>query len=189
MSFNNRVAIVCRDRNEIDRLIVAFFAGDSTCRDMTERMPPVVAQIFRQTPCRCFCVQRYPKFLEDHTIVDNWSLPLWDVARQDDDAWHWLHDEARSIMKRYSEMSPLAYPAQLDDIARIAAHFSQAHMLLPDVLLLDGVLSDWHASDRSTVSRMLEDFVARHPLRPVLHLDLVPPPAALAFQTLELVAA
>ncbi len=189
MSSKNMIAIVGRDRKEIDRLIAGFFAGGDACNNNVARMRPSIAHIFRQKNSRCFCVQRYPKFLEDHTIAQNWGLPLWDLARQDIDEWRWLQDEARSIMSRYSELSTQAYPAELDDVTRIAAQFCQAHILLPDVLLLDAVFSDWHHSDRDKVFSMLRDYLARHPLRPVVHLDVVPPPDELHFQRVEMAEA
>lgn len=175
------LAIVARDRAGIDRLLEAVFAGRS--------LPGVPADALAGMPGpsgrRCFCVQRYPKFLEDHTIVDNWSLPLWEIARQDADEWCWLQEEAKTIMSRYTPLPAQAYPAQLDDVARVAASFAQAHLLLPDLLLLDALFSDWHRSDRDRIGCMLRDYHARHPLRPVLHIDVAPPPAILPFHVFE----
>lgn len=188
MSKRNLIAVVARERAEVERLIGAFLAGGEGRAAWAGRLAAPSAGVLGQPACRCFCVQRYPKFLADHTIVENWSLPLWEVARRDGDEWRWLLDEAGAIMSRYTELSAQCYPEQLDDVARVAAQFAQAHLLLPDVLLLDAVFSGWHRHDRAMVRRMLGDYVARHPLRPVLHFDLAPPPEELSFQIVEAVA-
>lgn len=181
------IAIVARDRAGIDRLLEAVFAGRSLPGALAGALEGMRLPPRRQG--RCFCVQRYPKFLEDHTIVDNWSLPLWEIARQDADEWFWLLEEAKTIMSRYTPLPAQSFPAQLDDVARVAANFAQAHILLPDLLLLDAVFSDWHRSDCERIGRMLCDYHLRYPLRPVLHIDVVPPPDLLPFHVLEAPAA
>lgn len=152
-------------------------------RDAIDR---TVAELSARADQRVFCVQREPRFLRDHSIEENWMLPFWPLARDDEDEWTWLLALGRDVFARYSAGSSAAYPGQLDPLALLAAQFGQAHIMMPDILVLDSVFSGWHRTDQAVVGRMVRDYAARHPLRTVVHVDVVePPPGILPFAARE----
>lgn len=172
------IAITARDRAAVERLI------DALQGDRRAGLPLELAALPGDS---VFCVQRYPAFLEDHSIVDNWALPLWTRDGLEPEEWEWLLAEASARFATYSDRPVEAFPGELDEIAKIAAQFVQAQLMMPEVLLLDGVLSAWHRSDAERIGVMLDDFVRRYPLRWVLHVDIAePPPGIASFRCMEL---
>ena len=151
-------SLICHDREDIDR---------------------AVGELSARAGQRVFCVQREARFLRDHSIEENWMLPYWQLARDDEEEWQWLLELGRGMFARYSGASPAAYPGELDALALLAAQFGQAHIVMPDILVLDSVFSGWHRSDQEQVGRMVRDYAGRHPLRSVVHVDVVEPPSGI----------
>lgn len=183
MSYPCHIALVLHDRDAIDRLVDALIAGRGPeWSALARRLPPAPGDGGR----RVHCVQRQARFLGDHTIEENWQLPLWERAADDLAEWEWLLAQGRALFARYSGAAVNAYPAQLDELSLLAAQFVQAHIMMPEILLLDAVLSGWHRTDLATVGRMIRDYADRHPLRALLYVDVAePPPGILPFRVLE----
>lgn len=171
MSYPRHISFTLRDRDEIDRKLEGLFAHAPAWNALAQRLPAGEGQE------RVFCVQRQPHFLSDHTIEENWMLPLWEMASDDLSEWTWLLELGRNIFSRYSDGSPAAYPAQLDELSLFAAQFAQAYIMMPDTLILDSVFSGWHRTDQEMVGLMVRDYASRHPFRAVLHVDVIEPPS------------
>lgn len=180
MSYPRHFSLTLHDRDEIDRKIEEFFARGPAWAALAGRLPA------GEGMTHVFCVQRQARFLSDHTIEENWMLPLWETARDDLDEWTWLLELGRGVFAGYSEGSPGSYPAQLDELSLLAAQFGQAHIMMPDILVLDSVFSGWHRTDQEKVGRMVRDYASRHPFRAVVHVDVIePPPGVLSFLDME----
>lgn len=173
-------SLTLRDRDEIDRQVEEFFTRGPTWAALARRLP-------HGAGCgSVFCVQRQASFLADHTIEENWMLPFWKLAADDPEEWRWLLALGRGVFAKYSDGSPAAYPVQLDELSLLAAQFGQAHIMMPDILVLDSVFSGWHRSDQEKVGCMVRDYAGRHPFRAVVHMDVsAPPPDVLLFFDME----
>jgi hypothetical protein len=180
MSPPRHFSLTLHDRDEIDRKVEEFFVCGPAWNALAQRLPSGAAG------GSVFCVQRQACFLADHTIEENWMLPLWETASDDLDEWTWLLELGRGVLARYSDGSPGAYPAQLDELSLLAAQFGQAHIMMPHILVLDSVFSGWHRTDQEKVGRMVRDYASRHPFRAVVHVDVIePPPGVLPFLNME----
>jgi hypothetical protein len=180
MSHPPHFFLTLHDRDEIDRKVEEFFARGPAWNALAQRLPSGAGD------GSVFCVQRQACFLADHSIEENWMLPLWELAGDDQDEWNWLLELGRGVFARYSDDSPAAYPAQLDELSLLAAQFGQAHIMMSDILVLDSVFSGWHRTDQAQVGRMVRDYAGRHPFRAVVHVDVTePPPGVLSFLDME----
>lgn len=180
MPYPRHFNLTRHDRDAIDRTVEELFVHGSAWNAVAARLPA------GERLGRVFCVQRQARFLGDHTIEENWMLPLWEMADADPEEWNWLLELGRNVFSRYSDGSSGAYPPQLDDVALLAAQFGQAHIMMPDLLVLDSVFSGWHRTDQEQIGRMVRDYASRHPFRAVVHVDVTEPPSGvLPFLDLE----
>lgn len=179
------ISLTFRDRDEIEQVIADTLSRGQSWRALLDLLPFGGAG---RDSWRAFCVQRQPQLLGDHTIEENWQLPLWTSVTDDIEEREWLLEQARATLANYSDFSASSYPTQLNEVSKVAAQFSLAHILMPDILLLDAVLSGWHHTDQEMVWRMIKDYANRYPFRSLVYVDVtVPPTGDFTFHMAELV--
>lgn len=185
MSFQH-ISLVLRDRNEVEQLIADTFSRGRSWQAVLSLLSVASVNPLARKSWRVFCVQRHPQLLHDHTIAENWKLPLWATVADDVGELQWSLKQAQSVFAAYSSFSTGCYPTQLDEVSRVAAQFSLAHIVMPDVVLLDAVLSGWHQTDQELVWRMIKDYADRYPFRPMVYVDVAAPPSGkLSFHLVE----
>lgn len=186
MTHTSYFSLVLPDRDAIEHLVDDFFVRGTTWRKLSRRFS-FVAPDGGAHGSKLYCVQRQGRLLGDHTVEENWKLPLWELAEDDLDEWSDLLADAQEFFHRYSSFKVSHYPGQLDGVSLLAAQFSQAYIMKPDVLLLDSVLSGWYHADQAIVGQMVSDYAERYPFRPMMYVDVVPPPAdVLPFIAMEM---